>query len=147
MSNGIFIPHNYLRWTPPPSEGRPRGGSVPLSICKHRTAPPCLGEALRRGALIELHGLMIFTIRVWTPVHVCFRWKNAQFQQFREVLIPLLRWPAPHQNGTPPRRFNDLKTPPRPLKSLLQMHFISQQFFMVRGRTIPIHARFWYKKN
>gem|GEM_PF-3928353 len=27
---------------------------VYMHICKHRTAPPCLGEALRRGALIKL---------------------------------------------------------------------------------------------
>jgi hypothetical protein len=41
-------------------------------ICKHRTAPPCLGEALRRGALIKLQGLMIFMVWVRTPVHARF---------------------------------------------------------------------------
>jgi hypothetical protein len=44
----------------------PRRISVYKHICKHRTAPPCLGEALRRGALIELEGLMIFMVWVRT---------------------------------------------------------------------------------
>jgi len=45
--------------------GRPRGGSVSkMYSCKHRTAPPCLGEALRRVALIKLQGVMIFMVRV-----------------------------------------------------------------------------------
>ena len=39
----------------------PRGRiGIYKHICKHHIAPPCLGEALRRGALIKLHGLMIF---------------------------------------------------------------------------------------
>ena len=42
----------------------PRRISVYKHICRHRTAPPCLGEALRRGALIKLRGLMIFRVRV-----------------------------------------------------------------------------------
>jgi len=47
--------------------GRPRGGSVSVGIfAKHRTAPPCLGEALRRGILLKLHGLMIFMVWVRT---------------------------------------------------------------------------------
>ncbi len=33
-------------------------------ICKHRTALPSLGEVLKRGTLIESHGLMIFMVRV-----------------------------------------------------------------------------------
>jgi hypothetical protein len=50
----------------------PRRISVYKHICKPRTAPPCLGEALRREALIELHGLMVFLVRVRTPVHARF---------------------------------------------------------------------------
>jgi len=49
---------------PAASEGTPpRRISVYTYICKHCTAPPCLGEALRRGTLLKLHDLMIF--RVW----------------------------------------------------------------------------------
>ncbi len=55
-----------------PDGAPPRRIRVYKHICKHRTAPPCLGEALRRGALIKLHGLMIFMVRVCSPVHVCF---------------------------------------------------------------------------
>ncbi len=58
---------------PPAPEGTPpRRISVYKHICKNRTAPPCLVEALRRGALIKLHGLMIFIVRVRTPVHARF---------------------------------------------------------------------------
>jgi len=40
-------------------------------------APPCLGEALRRGILLKLHGLMIFMVRVRTiPVHARFNRAN-----------------------------------------------------------------------
>ena len=35
--------------------GAPRRISVYMHICKLSTAPPCLGKALRRGALIKLH--------------------------------------------------------------------------------------------
>jgi len=53
---------------PAAPEGTPlRRISAYKHIYKHRTAPPCLGEALRRGALIELYGLMIFMVRVRTP--------------------------------------------------------------------------------
>ncbi len=37
-----------------PDGAPPRRISVYKHICKHRTGPPCLGEALRRGALIKL---------------------------------------------------------------------------------------------
>jgi hypothetical protein len=46
-----------------PDGAPPRRISVSTYICKHRTAPPCLGEALRRGILFEIawfddvHGL------------------------------------------------------------------------------------------
>ncbi len=43
--------------------GAPAADQIYKHICKHRTAPPCLGEALRRGVLI-LHELMIFMVRV-----------------------------------------------------------------------------------
>jgi len=36
---------------PPPPKGRPRGGFND----KNRPAPPCLGEALRRGTLLTIH--------------------------------------------------------------------------------------------
>ena len=36
-----------------PDGAPPRRISICKYICKHRTAPPCLGEALRRGTLIE----------------------------------------------------------------------------------------------
>ncbi len=56
-----------------PDGAPPRQISVYKHICKHRTAPPCLGEALRRGAIIKLQGLMIFMIWVRTiPVHARF---------------------------------------------------------------------------
>jgi len=42
----------------------PRQIGVYKYICKNRTAPPCLGEALRRVILMKLHGLMIFMVRV-----------------------------------------------------------------------------------
>ena len=45
-----------------PDEAPPRPISVYKHFYKHRTAPPCLGEALRRGALIELYGLMILMV-------------------------------------------------------------------------------------
>gem|GEM_PF-3489954 len=45
-----------------PDGAPPRRISVSKYICKHRTAPPCLGEALRRGILLKLHGLMIFKV-------------------------------------------------------------------------------------
>ena len=61
-----------------PDGAPPRRIGVYKHICKHRTAPPCLGEALRRGALIELHGLMIFMVRVRTHVHA--RFYRALFQ-------------------------------------------------------------------
>jgi len=42
--------------------------NTPQQICnknyENLTAPPCLGEALRRGALKKLQGLMIFMVRV-----------------------------------------------------------------------------------
>ena len=47
-----------------PRRGAPAADHIYKQICKYRTAPPCLREALRRGALIELHGLMIFMVRV-----------------------------------------------------------------------------------
>jgi len=34
----------------------PRRISIYKHICKHRTAQPCLGEALKRGILLELRG-------------------------------------------------------------------------------------------
>ena len=49
-----------------PDGAPPRRISVYTYICKHRTAPPCLGEALRRGILLKLHGLMIFMVWVRT---------------------------------------------------------------------------------
>ena len=45
-----------------PRRGAPRRIIVGKYICKHRTAPPCPGEALRRGILLKLHGLMIFMV-------------------------------------------------------------------------------------
>jgi len=60
-----------------PDGAPPRRISVYMHICKHRTAPPCLGEALRRGTLIKLQGLMIFMVRVCTPVNV--RFNRAEF--------------------------------------------------------------------
>ena len=40
---------------PAAPDGAPRGGSVSVSIfAKHRTAPPCLGEALRGPSRCEL---------------------------------------------------------------------------------------------
>ncbi len=45
-----------------PDGAPPRRISVYKRICKHRTAPPCLGEALRQAALIPLQGLMIFMV-------------------------------------------------------------------------------------
>jgi len=50
----------------------PRRISVCKHISKHLTAPPCLGEALMRGTLRKLQGLMIFMVRVRTPVHARF---------------------------------------------------------------------------
>ena len=46
---------------------RPRRGAPAADQClqvylQTRTAPPCLGEALRRGTLPKLHGLMIFVV-------------------------------------------------------------------------------------
>ena len=55
-----------------PEGAPPRRISACKHFCKHRTAPPCLGEALRRGALIKLEGLMIFMVWVRTPVHAPF---------------------------------------------------------------------------
>ncbi len=49
-----------------PDGAPPRRISVCKHMCKHRTAQPCLGEALRRGALIKLQGLMIFIVWVRT---------------------------------------------------------------------------------
>jgi hypothetical protein len=61
MSDIIVIPFQYKKMVilnKGKYESRycdePRGGSVSTSIFEHRTAPPCLGEALRRGALIKL---------------------------------------------------------------------------------------------
>jgi hypothetical protein len=58
--------------TAAPDGAPPRRISVCTYICKHRTVPPCLGEALRRGILLKLHGLMIFMVRVRTPVYARF---------------------------------------------------------------------------
>jgi len=62
-----------------PDGAPPRRISVYKHIYQHRTAPPCLGEALRRGALIELHGLIIFMVWVRTiPVHA--RFNRARYE-------------------------------------------------------------------
>ena len=53
-------------------KGRPRGGSVSISIVVNTGLPRRASEAMRRGTLIELHGLMIFMVRVRTPVHARF---------------------------------------------------------------------------
>ncbi len=63
----------------------PRRISACKRICKHRSAPPCLGEALRRGALIKLQGLMIFIIRVRTPGSCTFR-QRAKGYKFFELM-------------------------------------------------------------
>ena len=48
-------------------KGRPRGGSVPVSIFVNTVLPCRASERPRgEGALIELHGLMIFIVRVRT---------------------------------------------------------------------------------
>ena len=50
-----------------PDGAPPRQICICKQISKHRTAPPCLGEALRRGAFIKLHGLIIFMIGCELP--------------------------------------------------------------------------------
>jgi hypothetical protein len=62
-----------------PDGAPPRRISIYTYICKNRTAPPCLGEALRRGTILKLHGLMIFIVRVRTPGSCTFPMKLAQF--------------------------------------------------------------------
>ncbi len=64
MSYGMFIPCNYFAMDPAALTTPPRQIGVYKYICKNRTAPPCLGEALRRVILMKLHGLMIFMVRV-----------------------------------------------------------------------------------
>jgi len=77
-------------------ETRRPDGTLPRRIgvckhsCKHRTAPPCPGEALRRGALIQLHGLMIFMVRVRTPVHA----RSSRVKNFQKVVFELNRLSA-----------------------------------------------------
>jgi len=43
-----------------PDGAPPQRISAGKHMCKHCTAPPCPGEALRQGALIKLQGFMIF---------------------------------------------------------------------------------------
>jgi len=74
----------------------PRRFRVSQHIGRHRTAPPCLGEALRREALTELHSVMIFKIRVRTiPVH-------ARFSNAMHILAGLQRKSAPGTTATGP---------------------------------------------
>jgi len=43
-----------------PDGAPPRRISACKNICKHRTAPPCLGEALRRGTPHKITGFNDF---------------------------------------------------------------------------------------
>jgi len=55
-----------------PDGAPPRRISACKHICKRRSVPPCLGEALRRGALIKITWFNDFYGSVRTPSHVCF---------------------------------------------------------------------------
>ena len=62
-----------IAMNPPPPTGRPRGGSVPVSIFVNTALPRRTLEKPRgEGALINLQGLMIFMGWVRTPVHARF---------------------------------------------------------------------------
>jgi len=70
----IFHVLNYLRWTPPPPKGRPRGGSVTKNISENTALPrrapegPWGGESSQNFIF-----LTIFIIPVWThQVHARF---------------------------------------------------------------------------
>ena len=69
---------------PAAPDGAPAADQCCKHICKHRTAPPCLGEALRRGALKKLQGVMIFIVRLRTPVHapISTGQKNSFYPQY-----------------------------------------------------------------
>jgi len=70
-----------------------------------------------------------------------FPMKIRQFRKYRDVFIPLaiiLRRP---RRGAP-AALQLPKNSVRPLKILVRMPVVSLQFFMVRVRTIPVHACF-----
>ncbi len=74
-----------------PDGAPPRRISIYKHFCKHRTAPPCLGEALRRGALIKLQGVMIFIVRVRTPGSCPYLLSQFFMEKFTlEVLLYVL---------------------------------------------------------
>ena len=53
-------------------------GSIPKKNAGNHFAPPCLGEALKRGNIVNI----IFMLRVRTPVHACF--DKAKIMEKRE---------------------------------------------------------------
>ena len=82
----IFIPQLFAMNPAAPDGAPPRRISVCTCIGKQCTAPPCLGEALRRGILLKFHGLMNFVVRLGTPVHA--RFSNAAFFDTPSHLCP-----------------------------------------------------------